>query len=172
MEFFQQNIHLNEVLVQFVAFTIFFLVLKYFAWKPMLQALEARQSHIRDEFQQIASGKEELAALRAEYQAKLQKIEDEAREKIQEAVSEGKRLAREVQEQARAQAHDILEKAREDITIEAAKARVTLRHEIAGLAFLAAERIVKEKLTNAKDEQMVLAFIEELDKHKEPFAAS
>ena len=140
--------------------------LKSLAWNKILQALEKRRGKIQNEFDQIESGKKEIQALRLEYTNRLQKIEEEARTKLQQAIEEGKRVARELQEGARREARTILDKAKEDILLEVAKAKVTLRNEIADLTLAATERLLKEKLDETKDKEIVLDFIEDLEKLK------
>ena len=166
MEFFQANIHLGEVFVQLVAFVIVFWILKILAWKPLLAALEARRAHIRRALEEIEASKKEIESLKAEYAAYLQKIEDAARVKIQEAVEEGRRIARDLQEKARTESQASFEKAKENLELEVAKARVTLRREIANLAIHATERVLREKMTDAKQEEKVIGIIEELEKSR------
>lgn len=172
MEFFAANIQLREVFVQLLAFVIIFLFLKSKVWKPVLTLLETRRNKIENGFKEIDQTKQDLAKLKADYDEKLHRIEEEARAKMEQVVQEGKKLARQVQDEARGQAKEILEKSKEDIRIETAKARVQLRQEIAGLAFSATERIIKEKLTDKKDEQMVVDFIKELEQTKDPLIQS
>ena len=165
MEFFQENIKLGEVLVQLLAFVIVFLTLKKLAWKPLLGALEARREKIQNEFHQIEEARKEIESLKAEYHAHLQKIEDEARAKLQQAVDEGRRIAREIQDKARTDSQATFEKAKENLDLEVAKARLTLRREIAALAINATERVLKEKMSDARaQEGKVLEIIEELEK--------
>lgn len=165
MEFFQANINLGEVFVQLVAFMIVFWTLKLLAWGPLLKALESRREKIKQGFDQIEESKKEIEALKAEYHAHLQKIDEEARTKIQEAIEEGRGIAREIQEKARAESQALFEKSKENLELEISKARIMLRHEIAGLSLSVAERVLKEKMKDAKaQEEKVLEIIEELEK--------
>lgn len=172
MEFFAANIQLREVFVQLLAFVIIFLFLKSKVWKPVLTMLESRRQKIEGGFREIDETKQELAKLRTDYDEKLRHIEEEARAKMEQVLQEGKKLSRQLQDEARGQAKEILEKSKEDIRIETAKARVQLRQEIAGLAFSATERIVKDKLTDKKDEQVIVDFIKELEQAKGPLVES
>ena len=165
MEFFQENIHLGEVIVQITAFLIVLFTLKKFAWGPLLGALEARRARIQSEFDKIEETKKEIASLKADYAVRMQKIEDEARAKIQEAVDEGHRVAREMQEKARLESQASFDKAKENIELEAAKARIALRKDIADLALSVSEKILKEKMTSSKEQQdKILNIIEDLEK--------
>ncbi len=166
MEFFQANIHLGEVLVQIIAFLIVFFTLKKLVWKHLLAGLEARRERIEREFAKIESSRQEIEKLKQEYAAHIAKIDDEARGKIQQAIDEGRKIAREIQDKARSESQASFEKAKENLGLEVAKARLTLRREIADLAILASEKIIREKLTDAKQQEKVLDILEELEKSK------
>jgi F-type H+-transporting ATPase subunit b len=164
MEFFQENIHLAEVLVQLVAFLIVFGVLKIFAWKPLLAIIKARRERFEDEWNGIERTKKNVAALEKDYHAHLQKIEEEARAKMQDAIQEGRRLAREIQEKARLESQASFEKAKANIELEVEKARLTLRQEIADLSIRVAEKILTEKMDGSQQEKRALELLGELEK--------
>lgn len=164
MEFFQENIHLTEVLVQLVAFLIVFLTLKKFAWKPLLAIIQSRRERFENEWGGIEKTKQEVAKLQKDYLAHLQKIEEEARAKMQEAVQEGRRLAREIQEKARLESQTSFEKAKANIELEVQKARLTFRREIADLSIRVAEKILAEKMDVAQQEKKALEILGELEK--------
>jgi F-type H+-transporting ATPase subunit b len=165
MEFFQANIKLGEVVVQLVAFVVVFLTLKAMAWKPLQQSLESRRSKIQHEFDLIEKSRKEMEAMKADYSAKLQKIEDDARAKIQEALEEGRRVAKEIQDKARAESQATLEKTKENLELETAKARMALRQEIAALAIQTSEKVLNEKMVSDKAQQTkIMDIISELEK--------
>lgn len=165
MEFFQANIHLEEVVVQLVAFLVVFFILKSLAWKPLLGSLESRRAKIQSELEHIDNAKKDIERLKVEYTAHLQKIEDEARVKIQSAVEEGSRIAKEIQDKARAESQATFDKSKETLELEVAKARLTLRQDIAGLALSTTERVLNERLSGDKAQQAkILEIIEDLEK--------
>ena len=162
------NVSIQEILTQVAGFLVLLFILKKFAWKPILALLETRREKIASGFSEIERAKQELATLRNDYDKRLAQIEEEARAKLQEAIGEGKKLSREIQDSARGQAKELLEKTKSDIELEVAKARVILRKEIANLAFAATERLISEKITDKKDEELITSFIKELEGSKEP----
>ena len=164
MEFFKANIIPGEVLVQLIAFLIVFFTLKSLAWKPILGALEARRKRIQDDFDKIEHARKEIEGLKARYASSFQKIEDEARAKLQEAVEEGRRIAKDIQEKARAESQASFEKAKDNLALEAAKARLTLRREIADLAISVSEKVLSEKLSDSKQQEKIMSLIEEFEK--------
>lgn len=163
MEFFQENIHLPEVLVQLIAFTVVFLTLRKFAWKPLLSIIRSRRERFESEWGDIEKTKQDLATLKKDYQEHLQKIEEEARAKMQEAIQEGRRLAREIQEKARLESQSSFDKAKTSLDLEIEKARVTLRQEIAGLSIRVAEKILMEKMDGSQQEKKALEILGELE---------
>ena len=160
------NLSIQEILTQAGAFVLLVWVLKKMAWKPLLKLLDERRETIRKNFEEIEQTKKDLEALKVDYERSQARIEEDARQKIQLGIDEGKRIARELQEEARREARKILEKAKEDIQLEIAKAKVTLRSEIADLTLAATERLLEEKLDETKDKEIVLNFIEDLEKLK------
>ncbi len=160
------NLSVQEILTQAVAFILLVWVLKKMAWKPLLKLLDERREKIRTGFEEIGRTKKELEQLKTDYERARAHIEDEARQKLQQAIDEGKHVARELQEGSRREARAVLEKAKEDISLEVAKAKVTLRNEIADLTLRATERLIQEKLDETKDKEIVLDFIEDLEKLK------
>jgi len=161
------NVSIQEILTQAFGFVILFFILKKYAWKPILELLETRRTKISSSFDEIESTKKELEQLKVDYTDRITHIEEESRSKLQAAVQEGKHVAREIQDSARKQAKEVLEKAKSDLELESAKARATLRKEMALLVSFATERLVKEKLTDKKDEETILQFIKELEESKE-----
>ena len=160
------NLSLQEILTQAIAFILLVWMLKKMAWKPLLRLLDERRERIQKGFEEIENAKKDVEKLKTDYERARAHIEDEARKKLQEAIDEGKHIARELQENARREARVILEKAKEDIQLEVAKAKVTLRNEIADLTLAATERLIEEKLDETKDKEIVLDFIEDLEKLK------
>ncbi|OGX04794.1 MAG: ATP synthase F0 subunit B [Omnitrophica bacterium RIFCSPLOWO2_12_FULL_50_11] len=160
------NISIPEILTQAVAFTLLVLLLKKFAWGPLLQLLDDRREKIARGLEEIENTKREVENLKADYERRETHIQEEARAKIQAAVDEGKRIAREIQDRARTEARAVLEKAKEDIHLETEKAKAQLRDEIADLTLAATERLINEKMDDKKDKALVLDFISDLEKLK------
>ena len=158
------SLSLQEILTQAAAFILLVWVLKKMAWRPLLKLLDERREKIKSGFHEIEQAKKEVEVLKQDYEKARANIEEEARGKLQQAVDDGKRIAKEIQEGARTSAQNILEKAKEDIRLEVAKAKVTLRGEIADLTLRATERLIEEKVDEKKDKEIVLNFIDQLEK--------
>ena len=158
------QLDLQQILSQALSFLIVLWVLRRFAWRPLLEALDARRRHIEDELRKATESREEMVRLQEDYARRLAVIDEEARRRIQEAVQDGKRIAREIQEEARAQAHTIITKSKETVELELAKAKVTLRDQLADLTMDAVERIVRQKLDASADRRLIEATLDELER--------
>lgn len=157
------QLSLQEILSQTVSFFLLVVVLKLFAWKPLLAILDERKRRIADDMKRAAEQKAEFERLHQEITRRLAKIDEEARAKIAESVAEGRRISTEVQEEARTQAQGIVVKARETVEMELAKARVTLRDQVADMTVKAIERVLQQKMDAKSDKQLVDQAIAELE---------
>lgn len=152
----------------FITHTIGFLItvwiLKKYAWGPIMSMLDERREKIKSEFAKIEAGHSEVEKLTAEYQAKLNSIDDERRKKITEAINESKVIAEEIKANAHAEAQKLSEKAKSEIERDIAKAKVQLKDDMVDVTIAAASKIINEKLDDNKHRQLIANFIDGIEK--------
>ena len=148
-----------------VAFLIFAWILKRYVWGPFLALLDERREKIASEFDRIESLRAEAERLRADYESRLQKIEQEARERIQEAVAEGRRVAQEMRDQARAEARAITKRAKENVQLEIEKARIQLKEDMIRLTLEALEKVLRESVSREQHDRLIAYFMENAGKN-------
>ncbi|HNV86498.1 MAG TPA: F0F1 ATP synthase subunit B [Candidatus Omnitrophota bacterium] len=158
---------IREIIVQLAGFVVAFWILKRFAWKPILALLDERKRRIAEGFDDLEKSKAELEKLRNEYQARLDRIEDECRLKIQEAIAEGKKDAQGIREKARNEAGQILAKAQNDIELEVDKATVEMKEKMVNLVILSTERLLKREMSKETQKTLVSGILTELEKESE-----
>lgn len=156
------NILWPQVLTQMLGFVLAVLILRKYAWGPVLTLLDARRAKIASEFERIDTTRAEVAKLRADYEAQLKNLDAQARARIQEAVQEGQKIAAEIVEKARIEAREQADRAKAEIAREHDKARVSLKNEIVEMVVSATERVVRERLDDAKQKQKIAEFIDSL----------
>jgi F-type H+-transporting ATPase subunit b len=153
----QLGINLGLLIVQIIAFTIVFLTLNAWVYRPMLNMMESRK-------QKIAQGLED-ARVAAEARANAER---EAAKIVTDAQTEASRIVREATERAASAGQDVkaaaeaeAAKARESAIAEAEveRSRILgdLRSQVAGLAIAAANKLVGESL----DEKRQRALLDE-----------
>ncbi|HOP06491.1 MAG TPA: F0F1 ATP synthase subunit B [candidate division Zixibacteria bacterium] len=155
---------LPRLITHAVGFLITFWVLKKFAWQPLLSLMEERRNKIAAEFQNIDDEKAKAAELVAEYEAKLKDIDSERREKLLEAVNEGKKIADDIKLAAQEEAKKAAVKAKDELDRDVVKAKVQLKDDMVSITIAAAEKILKEKLDDAKHRELIGRFIDNVEK--------
>lgn len=151
-----------EILTNILGFLILYWGLRRFAWGPILRLLDERRQRIQQEIQSAEAEKQKAEGLRLDYERQLKEIEALSRKRIEEATGEALKVGTEMKEKARIESRAILDKARADIERERASARVALRDDIVGMVVLGMEKILHEELTQAKQEELVGRFIDDL----------
>lgn len=131
-----------------IAFGLVVFVLGKFAWKPILKGLKGREDSIADALNRAKQAQEEVVQLQAKQeemaaaaQADRDRMEDEAR-KTREAI-----LA-EAKEQAQKQAEAFIAQARQRMEHEEEEMRAKMREDVAKIAVMVAERILREHLAD------------------------
>jgi F-type H+-transporting ATPase subunit b len=151
------------VVTHIIGFVIAVIILKRFAWGPILKLLDERREKIQGEFDLIEVSKREVAALREQYEAQIRDIEAQRRAKIQEGVAEGRRVGSEIQDLARQEAHATMVRSREEIARERDRAQVALRNDMVGMVIKAAEQLLKERLDSDEHRRLVNDYLVELE---------
>jgi F-type H+-transporting ATPase subunit b len=139
-------------------------ILRRYAWKPLLGLIDERRQKIIDEFKEIDDKNAEADKFKAEYADKLKNIEAERRQKIAEAVNEANKLASDIKISAQEEARGIITRTNEQLGRDVAKAKIALKEEMVAITLSAAEKILHEKLDEAKEREMIGRFIEEVEK--------
>jgi len=152
-----------DIITNILGFLLLFFGLKHFAWGPILGMLDARREKIAKDFAAADEAKQRAEAIRADYESKLREIDAMSRKKIEEAMREAGQLAAEMKEKAREESNAILAKAQNEIERERAKARVALRDDMVQMVLKGVEKVLHERLTPGKQEELVSRFIDELE---------
>lgn len=149
----------------FVVFFLLLWVLKKFAWKPLLSALEGREQSIRADLERAENARVEAERLLAEHKKMLDRADAESRAIIEEARKTAEALKHDIVEKASEQARQMTNQAKAEIQREKETALSQLRNEVADLAIQAASKILRESLDDEKHRKLVSTFISELPKN-------
>lgn len=156
------SINLGLSIWTVVVFTSVFLVLARFAWKPILSAVEARETKIQDALDEARRRQAEAEQLLLEHKAQLA----DARRQAQEILAEGRdaadRFRKEMEGKAREESEFILTRAQAEIQREKEAAVDALRRESVDLALAAASKLLHEKLDSEQDRKLVMQYVDGL----------
>jgi F-type H+-transporting ATPase subunit b len=138
-----------------VTFLLLLTLLAKFAWRPLLQALEARQEAIRKSLDDAQRARQELERINQDSQRILSEARVEADAIVSRSRSDADRLRSELREQARAEAANIVKNAERQIQLETERARQQIRREAADLSVMIAEKLLRRNITKEDNEKLI-----------------
>ncbi len=131
---------------QIVVFLTLVFLMKKHLYGPMIDLMESRSKKIADGLAAADAGREAKAKAEAEIAEQLKAARAKASEILAIAESRAVAINEEAVVRARVEAQGIVDAAREEVSAEVDRARQELRSEVAGIALLAAERVVEAEL--------------------------
>ncbi len=131
----------------FIVFVILLVVLRKFAWGPIMQALERREHNIAEHIAQAERNHEQARQLLADYEQKLSGAANEVRELLEEARRDAEVTKQSILAEARQGAEAEKARALRDIESATDAALETLAKRSSDLAVELAGKIVGAKLT-------------------------
>ena len=144
-----------------VSFTILYLILRKFAWGPILGAVNEREEGIRNALLLAEKAREEMASLQSDNEQTLKKARAERAALLKEAREIKQKLIDEAKNQAKSEAKKIIIQAQETIQSEKNAAIVDLKNQVASLSVDIAEKVLQDKVSNDKAQ---MSLVQELIK--------
>src|SRR5881396_3731865 len=134
-------------LSQVISFVIVALLLRRFAYKPILAVLEDRRRKIEEGQINAEKIKKELAEAEKRYQEIVAKANADAQKMIDEARESAAHLSERKQQEAIGAAEQIITKAREAAAIEHERTMESLKHELGRLVVETTAKVTDKVLT-------------------------
>ena len=143
-----ENFSSGLFIIQSVVFIILLLVLRKFAWKPIMDAVNEREVTIINSLNQAKLAKQEVQNLKAENENIIREAKVERDNILKEAREIKDRIVGEAKDLAKAEGDKMIEQARQSIQAEKAAAMSEIKNQIGTLSVTIAESILKQKLDN------------------------
>jgi len=148
-------------------FIFFFLILAKFAWKPVLNAVKAREEIIKNSLTAAEKAREDMKRLQADNEAILRKAREERENIIKEARVTREKMILEAKEKASEEAGKLIEKARQEIEREKIKALSEIHSQVAVLSVEIASKLLGEKLKESEEQEKLIGrYLKDLEKNK------
>lgn len=142
-----------------VAFIVVFLLLKKFAWKPILKSLKDRETGIADSLASAEKVKAEMAQLKSENEALLAKAREERAQLLKEARDMKDKIINEAKEQAKVEANKIITEAQVAIQNQKMAAITEVKNQVGTLVIEVAEKVLRRELSGKAEQE---TFIKQL----------
>jgi F-type H+-transporting ATPase subunit b len=145
----------KDFLIQLITFILAFLVLRRYAFGPIIKLLNERREVIEEGVRVGEQMKKDEADLEAKVEKTLHETRVKADSILAEAQDNGRQVIKEAEDKAKTKADGIIEAAESRIEQETESARQKLEKELVGLVADATEAVVKEKVDAKKDAQLI-----------------
>jgi F-type H+-transporting ATPase subunit b len=143
-----------NLIAQVVLFAIVYLVLKRFAFKPVIAMLEERRRRIEEGQINAENIKKQLADAQAKYEEILAKANADAQRLLEEVRASGDRLADQKRQEAITAAEQITLKAQEAMALERDHLMAEMKRELGRLVVDTTTRVTGKILT-PEDQQRI-----------------
>lgn len=137
---------------QIIIFVGLILLLKKFAWKPILDAVNEREQGIKDALLSAENARQEMENLQADNQRILNEARAERDAMLKEAREMKEKMIADSKNEAQAQGQKMIEQAKAAIESEKNAAMAELKSQVSTLSLSIAEKLLKEELSNKESQ--------------------
>jgi F-type H+-transporting ATPase subunit b len=146
-----------------ISFLILLFLLRKFAWKPILGAINDRERSIEDSLAKADAAKFEMERLSEEIEASLKQARIERDDILSEARKVKEKIIAESKEAAQAEGAKMIEKARVEITSLKAIAMADVKNQVASLSLEIAEKVLRKQFEDSKkQDELVTELLKEV----------
>jgi len=146
---------LGLFIFQTALFLLLLFLLKKYAWKPILNAVNEREEGIKNALDSAEKAKLEMENLQADNQKLIKEARAEREAMLKEAREIKNKMIEDAKDQAKEEAGKLVAQAQASIETEKKAAIAELKSQVANLSIDIAEKVVREELSN-KDKQIKL----------------
>lgn len=131
-----------------IIFVVFFILLRKFAWKPILGAVQSREESINNALASAESARLEMLNLTASNERILQEARVERDALLKEAREMREKMIADSKVEAQLQGERMIEQAKSAIASEKNAAMAELKSHVSTLSLSIAEKLLKDELSN------------------------
>ena len=136
-----------------IAFIIVFIILRKFAWKPILNSLHEREENIAQSIATAQQVRAEMAQLKAENENLLAKAREERAMMIKDAKDTGDKMISDAKERAKTEYDRIMRDANAAIEQQKMAALTDVKNQVGNLVIEVAEKVLRRELSNKAEQE-------------------
>lgn len=145
-----------------ITFFILLVILKKFAWKPILGAVSEREEGIKNALASAENARTEMENLQSDNERILKEARLEREGMLKEARELKNKIIDDAKEEAKRQSDKLVRQAQETIITEKKAAISDLRAEVAKVSISIAEKVIRGELSDAdKQEKLVKSMLDD-----------
>lgn len=131
-------------------------------FNPARELLKKRQDKIKDDIDTANKDKEDAAALKADYDAKIKDIQKESEEILSEARKKAKANEAQIIAEAKEEANRIIKNAENEALLEKQRAYDEMKQEMISIASLMAGKVVAQSIDTTIQESLIEETLKEV----------
>lgn len=147
------------MLFAWINLLILYLFLKKLAFKPLMSMIDSRQKEIDDMYSDAEKTRGTADELKAEYEEKLSKANEESEEILKSAVRRAQLKEEEILKEANVEASRVLERAEEQIALEKKQALNEIKDEVSAMAIGIASAVIERDVSESEHKDLIDDFI-------------
>ncbi len=151
------NYHLGFVVWSAVAFLLLLLVLKKYAWKPILNMIDERESSIERALASAETAKNEMARLTSENESLIKQARAERDLILKEANDIKNQIIAEARTSAQSEGAKMIEKARHEIESQKVAALNDVKSQVSALSVEIAEKVLRKQFEDQNKQDALVA---------------
>ncbi|MBP6072444.1 MAG: F0F1 ATP synthase subunit B [Flavobacterium sp.] len=137
---------------QIVIFVGLILLLKKFAWKPILDAVNEREEGIKNALLSAENAKKEMQNLQADNEKLIAEARAERESMLKDAREIKEKMIADAKAEASAQGEKMIEQAKAAIASEKNAAMAELKNQVSSLSLEIAEKVLRDELSNKESQ--------------------
>ena len=149
------KLNLGDVIVTVVLFLILLVLLKKFAWGPLMGVMDQRAEMIANEIEQAEKSRIESKAMLEEQRQLLKDAQADAQAIVESAREQGENQREEIVKAARNEVTRLKEAAQLEIASEREKAVQAVREEFVSLSVLAASKVLGKEVSEEDNRALI-----------------
>ena len=137
-----------------ITFVVLLLILWKAAWKPVVEALDARAEKVRSDIESADRARQEAEKLLTQHKEMMEQARNEAAKIIADGKSAAENIRNEIIDKANSDSKELSERVRKEINLAKDKALSEIKAEVVILSTEIAAKIINKNLN--PDDQKVL----------------
>lgn len=156
------SFHIGDMFATLFFFALLLVLLKKFAWGPLMKVMEEREKHVANEIEEAEKSRKEAEIATQEAAAQLMQTREEAQKIIEEARTAGIQQEKDIIASAQKESERLIANAQKDIQREKEKAIQALQDQVASLSVLIATKVIEKELSATDQEKLINDYIKEV----------
>ena len=141
---------------------VLYLFLKKLLFKPIKNMIDSRQKEIDDMYSDAENSRSSAASLKAEYEEKIERANEESEEILKKAVRKAQLREEEILAEANETAQKTLERATEQVELEKKRAINEVKNEVSDMAISIAAAVIERDVKEDEHKDLIDRFIDRI----------